>query len=799
MSGTIRPIVNAFTSGELSPRMYGRTDHEKYYGGARKMKNMISLPQGGATSRGGSRMVGRLRYASMKARLVPFDFNDDAGQAYALEFGHQYIRFYHAGGLILDPAQLMVNGGFDSDISGWTDASEDGGGIAHDAEEGCLALTGNGVAGGFASQSMAVVAGEPYRLTFEIKDGGGLTDDDDVLVSVGETEGGGEIVAEAPFARGQHSMEITPASSTVHIRFGNRNADTRRVDTVSLVLGYYQISSPWTEDQLAGLDWVQTADTIYLAHGQVQPHTLVRNGHADWTLAAMTFTGAPEDWTAGNWPRLVTIFEDRLTLAAASSKPYTVWMSRTSAYNDFRTNTAEEGADPLATDSIIITITGKKMNGVMWLMDKDALFAGTASAEVKIWSGSSGEPLTPDAFQSTRVSTYGSAAVRPLLVANAIVFVSQSRKKVRHVLFDYTSDEYKAPEFSILSEHLIQAGVVAMDYAADPDGILWCVLADGSLVGCTYLVDEKVIAWHPHELGGGGKVESLCVTPGEKGGDVWLVVRRTLNGQQVRTVELLEASYNGYGQVDARAAYCVDCGLSTGGTLITGVERADPVLVTAPGHGLAQGRAISIADAAGMTEINGDWKVGVADYESFTLRDAAGADVDGAAWAHWDGGGVVYGKITEVAGLNHLNGHDVQCLADGAVVSVAVRNGRATLPRAAARVHVGLGFSALLQPMPMEVGNQYATFQGRRKRIMGVTVRFLHTVGGRICAGDDVADKYETVKVSRSGPNKAPSLRTGDERIALAGGSDTTGLYTIRQDEPLPMTVTAFMPEVDNG
>ena len=44
----LSPIINSFASGELSPRLMGRTDSPKYATGCEVMENFMALPHGGA-------------------------------------------------------------------------------------------------------------------------------------------------------------------------------------------------------------------------------------------------------------------------------------------------------------------------------------------------------------------------------------------------------------------------------------------------------------------------------------------------------------------------------------------------------------------------------------------------------------------------------------------------------------------------------------------------------------------------------------------------------------------------------
>lgn len=92
------PIQTNFTAGEISPLLYGRTDISKYFNGVREITNFIVKPQGGAVRRSGTRFVHEVKTSSKKTILIRFEFS--VVQAYILEFGDQYIRFYRNEGII---------------------------------------------------------------------------------------------------------------------------------------------------------------------------------------------------------------------------------------------------------------------------------------------------------------------------------------------------------------------------------------------------------------------------------------------------------------------------------------------------------------------------------------------------------------------------------------------------------------------------------------------------------------------------------------------------------------------------
>lgn len=96
------PIQNQFNAGEVSPRLYARTDLAQYAQALKTEENFISLPHGGATRRGGTTFVHAVKSAAHPPRLLRFVHN--ATDAYILELGHNgsagYIRFYREQGII---------------------------------------------------------------------------------------------------------------------------------------------------------------------------------------------------------------------------------------------------------------------------------------------------------------------------------------------------------------------------------------------------------------------------------------------------------------------------------------------------------------------------------------------------------------------------------------------------------------------------------------------------------------------------------------------------------------------------
>lgn len=86
-------LQTSFTSGEISPRIYGRVDLDQYYSSAQKLVNFIPTPQGPIIRRAGSKYVWTLPEAE-NIRFIPFTYT--SGQSFVLAFhsnGNMYVFF----------------------------------------------------------------------------------------------------------------------------------------------------------------------------------------------------------------------------------------------------------------------------------------------------------------------------------------------------------------------------------------------------------------------------------------------------------------------------------------------------------------------------------------------------------------------------------------------------------------------------------------------------------------------------------------------------------------------------------
>lgn len=299
----------------------------------------------------------------------------------------------------------------------------------------------------------------------------------------------------------------------------------------------YELAVGYTAAELATLQWAQSADVLYLACPTRPPCKLERTGHTSWTLNAISFTGAPAEWAAGNYPGAVSFFQGRLWWGGAPGQPQTIVGSKSGDFENLTTG-------PAADDAMMLTIDDDQMNAIRWMRSQRVLLIGTASGEFALSGGGTGEPVTPSNIQVLRQSTEGSAAVPAVSVGNSVLFAQRAGRKIMETAYSFEADGYVPGELSLMAGHLLRGGVKRMAWQKEPWRVIWIALDDGTLRAMTFMKDQGVIGFHRQPLGGTDTlVLDLCCIPGATQTELWLLVERTIAGGQRRYIERLEPEF----------------------------------------------------------------------------------------------------------------------------------------------------------------------------------------------------------------------------------------------------------------
>lgn len=726
------PIYTQLNAGELSPYLEGRVDVGKYPNGLQRCENFIPLIQGPAVRRAGTRNVSAIKTQSQRSWLIPFVFS--ATDGWILEFGNQYIRFYTNRGQVQSggSAYEIVSPYLLADL---TDA--DGTFRINFVQSADVVYL---VHPSYKPRKLSRFAPTNWTITEVDTEAGPFQDvnsDKAVTVYASATTGAITLTASTSkflsshigtlfFMESNPSIVISPWEAGKAISAGElRRSDGNVYQAVNAATtsGIKPTHTEGTRSD-GGVQWTY----LHSGYGWARITSIVSGTVANATVvstipsAAVSVGNATYKWAfaawglhAGGYPSHCTFFRERLVFARGDR----IWLSCSGDYENF----AKKDADTVTADrAISAQLSSDQVSSVQWLAPSNGLIIGTTGPEFVLSEITTSEPLGPNNVKASPQSAFGSKNIPAIRVGAAVLFVQRSGRKVREIKYDINADAYISIDDTILANHITKTGIVATAFAAEPDSVLWCARTDGLLLGFTFNREQDVLGWHRHPIGGDGIVESLASIPSPDAtrDELWMIVRRTINGSTVRYIEYLEAPY---------------------------------------------------------------------------------AEGDDVADAFYVDSGATYSGVatTTITGLDYLEGETVDVLANGATHPQAiVTGGQIALQRSSTKVQVGLPCPALLQTMRIEAGAADGTAQGKVKRITRATIRFLYTLGGKAGKDEATADRIE-FRTGSDRMDSAPPIFSGDKEVPWPAGYETEGRIMIIQDQPLPMTVAAIMPQVNTS
>lgn len=297
-------------------------------------------------------------------------------------------------------------------------------------------------------------------------------------------------------------------------------------------------------------------------------------------IDAFSNNTATTNWLEGAWsdyrgyPTAVRLHEGRLFFASGDH----VWGSVSDAYNSF---------DYAATgDSAPIdrTIGYGPVDTINWMLSLNRLVIGREGSEITARSSSFDEPLTPTNFNLKDAATLGSARLAAVKVDTRGIFVQQGYRRIYDLAFSAQSADYAARELTRLAPEICSADVVAIGVQRQPDTRVHFILADGTAAVLIYDLDDDVVAWWKVETD--GYIENVVVMPGAPEDKVYYVVKRTINGSDVRYLERHARFDQCSGLPDARLsdAHKIYSGVAT--TTITGLSHLNGETVVVWGYTL---------------------------------------------------------------------------------------------------------------------------------------------------------------------------------------------------------------------
>ena len=592
----------SFNAGELSPLMDGRTDQEKYFSGCKTLENFIPTVQGPVLRRGGTRYVGTTK-DNGEAFFMTFEYSLD--QSYVLEIGDAYMRFWVSRGQLMDPTP--------------PDPYE----IATPWSLSDLKTTDD------VFSLRAVQAGEDMWIVHQ-----GGTVRPQKLTRVGATNW---TLDDVPFMYGPFSdvdpdSEITVTASAATGTGITLTADAPLFRTSDVGTTFYvelekpDDVDPWEPDQNLGAvgsevryegnfyeltnkngftksgftpptalygdvkDGKYSLTYLHSGYGMVRITGFTDDQHVtgDVVVAAVVGTQLPAQIVAGGtkrwaratfndddgWPTGVVFFRDRL----AYVRNRKLCMSFVRLFDDFN---RYDGPDVTKETALTLDITVDRADAIRWMAPTKALLLGYARGELAVKEQTPQSVFAADNAFTDPQTDYGSRYLEPLRVGEAVLFIQRAGRKLREMKYSYEIDRYVADDLTVLAEHILGPGVVDMDFAQEPDNLVWCALEDGTLAAMTYDRKRGVVSWARHTLVDGAVKALACISsPDAKRDDLWLVVEREIAGATVRYVEYMEDPR--LVETDVTAGFYVDAGLTYEGpltTTITGLSHLEGEVV----------------------------------------------------------------------------------------------------------------------------------------------------------------------------------------------------------------------------
>ena len=811
----VNSILTNFTAGEISPRVYGRVDLAKYQNGARELTNVTVLPQGGVRKRGGTLQVNSVKNNDPDAILVDFVFS--TVQAYVLEFGPGYVRFYKDRAIVydLDFAITGVTLGYPTIIHapGHTFAVGDS-----------VILTGIGGTHQLNNREFPITAVGTDQFTIAV----------DSSTYGAYTSGGGA---------------FRP----------------------------YELATYFTATDLASMTHTQSADTLYLFNDAWPLALLQRQSDADWILSTADVVEGPFLDMNIDVDNTVSIDVADLNGIMTFSKPtlnaghvgalfrvweqsngdtfgYATWAPGASvtvadnSYWEYKGNVyyvVSGGGGAMASTATYPTHTAGTV-GIFYGTSSEVAqmryehsgycvaqitnVVDTQNANVEIyykyrtpytaygarsspqwqegaWSDFRGYPTT-GTFHEQRLVTAGTS-FQPTTVwgsnLNAYLLFKDGDKDDQTYTYTISSDQVDAVKYMATTKRLV-INCTSGEYTVAASNANEAITPTNIKVSRETsfgIADVKPVRAGPailfaQRMGkNSNPSRRLREFVYNFQTDSYVAPDLTILSEHITYPGMVQGAY--IASPDLMIWYALEDGTISAMTY----ERDQQVVGwhhhVLGGNGAAR-KVVSIpGDDGDELYLIVERIIDGVSVRSVEVGMAGLPDGQPLAEAFFLDDALLYSgpPVTTVTGLWHLDGQMVSALADGVPVpNLMVSGGAITLDNPAEKILVGYPFTARIRTLHLEAGAQGGTAQGQVGRVWEMILRVQNALGGSY--GTDVQQangKMDPILYRQASEPAADAVPifNGDIRIAFDGEWDRDRYMVIEHPEPLPFTLTALI------
>jgi len=579
----IRAIQTNFSSGELSPKVFGRTDIQRYYSGVKTCSGGLPLKQGGVIRSPGTIYVKDAKDQDDRGAIFPFIF--DKVTAYVVELGST-IRFYYGSGANIGP--VLDGGGAHYAIA--NPYTLDQLAAIRYAQKANTMLLAHGSVHPQRLQRFANALWVIGNFPVSVYPSAEFGTKPAANIALSAMTGAGIVVTASAASflasdvgrqieAGSGLLTITAFTDTTHVT----GTSVRDFDSLAYVSQTWTLTdSPQTKltpsavgTTGATITLTATADAFRV--GDIGKYVKINDGIVEITVftnalnvngivrkvlsvataaEAGAWTLEEKSWsTARGFPQSVGVYQQRVVYGGTTSQPNTIWGSAIGDTTDFAIGVN-------ADDAFQFTLDSGTADLVQHLESLRALIALTSSAEHSLKG--QGSALSSVSVDANAHTFYGSGDVKPTKIGYELLFATFTGKQLRSYSYDFTTDSYQSADLSELSDHLLLPGLRRMAYAKEPYQVVWGVMADGTLASLTYdaTSDVQMRGWASQPAN--GAYLDVCSVPGATGDQVWFRTKRSINGANKWFIE-----YQSY-DVNTHAAFVKTAGLPAS-SIVTGI------------------------------------------------------------------------------------------------------------------------------------------------------------------------------------------------------------------------------------
>lgn len=191
---------------------------------------------------------------------------------------------------------------------------------------------------------------------------------------------------------------------------------------------------------------------------------------------------------------ITDVYQQRQVLSGNANAPWSLWFSRLADLYTWTANRPTDDMDPFRA-----TIPAIRASDIRHILSGQRLLLLTTDGIYAVHSGTDG--FSARTCRIEKVNPTGVGEAVPLDTGSAVLFIADDDRMLQEMRYSFAENAHVSVDRSVLSRHLTNAArITRMAWQPYPDGLLWMLLSDHTLLSFTYLPEHEVYAWTRHEL-----------------------------------------------------------------------------------------------------------------------------------------------------------------------------------------------------------------------------------------------------------------------------------------------------------